>query len=209
MKKSLLEDDEELDRKISAVAEKTEFREGAVLFHPVHGPCVVKEILQKPELGGLCYWLQPREAGPARANFFVGVSRLRKEGFHPPLSTHKAKMIIEYLRKGPGRNVSRPEDRIEQISSLIQDNTPLAFVKILHLLSRVKTDKFMWKEREGLDHAIGGLIQEIAFVMKISAASAAGKVRQSLSRTLRANPHIRKLLERLSRDEDGSGMEND
>jgi len=178
--------------------EKIGFKEGTLLFHPVHGPVVVKKILKRPELGGdgWCYWLQPRRQAPVGTSFYIAVTHIQKAGFHPPLSRKEAGEILDYLKKREETEDSSPNARADEIHALCQENTPWAFAKILLLLTEMKEHDFPKEGRKALKSAAQGLTQELAFVLKIPLDRAALRIRECLRCFKRPNPQVEGALQR-------------
>lgn len=191
---------ERLRGSASISPEKIEFEEGTLLFHSAHGPFVVKGILRKPELGGdgLCYWLEPDRRIHLGTRFFIAVNHIRGAGFHPPVSQEEAEKLLEYLRNGGELKPGTSKDRIKEICSLLQENTPWAFTRILFILSHANTNEQSREEREALQRAVQGLTAELAYILKIPVKSAALKIRKSLGFSTHANPRVREALERVS-----------
>lgn len=182
------------------LSEKVEFKEGMLLFHPAYGPFVVKGISKRPELGGdgLCYWLEPDRRQRLGTRFFIAVNRIQEAGFHPPVSEGEAEKLLEYLRNGDELKSGNSKERIKEICSLLQENTPWAFTRILFILSHANANEQSREEREALQRSVQGLTAELAYILKIPIKSAALKIRKSLGFSAHANPRVREALERVS-----------
>jgi RNA polymerase-interacting CarD/CdnL/TRCF family regulator len=192
--------EEKVRRKDPVSPEKVEFKEGTLLFHSAHGPFRVKGVLRKPELGGdgLCYWLEPDRRQRLGTRFFIAVNQIQKAGFHPPVSQGEAEKLLEYLRNGDELKPGTSKERIKEICSLLQENTPWAFTKILFILSHANTNEQSREEREALQRSVQGLTAELAYVLKIPVKSAALRMRKSIGFSAHANQKVREALERVS-----------
>lgn len=182
-------------KKDSMRTEKVEFKEGMLLFHPAYGPFVVKGVLRKPELGGdgLCYWLEPDRRQCLGTRFFIAVNRIQEAGFHPPLSQEDADKILEYLQNSDEPNINSSQE----IYSLVQENTPWAFARILAIFSSRSSGEHTREEREALQRAVQGLSEELAYVLRIPVKSAALRIQKSIGFSTHLNLKIREALGRV------------
>ena len=78
----------------AAATKELPFRRGDVLFHSIHGLCVVKGVVGKPGgLEGLSYWIEPVRPAKHLSRYFVGVHQAIQSGFHRPISEKEMKDI--------------------------------------------------------------------------------------------------------------------
>jgi len=183
--------------------EKTKYKEGAILFHPIHGALCVEKIFSSPKLdaGNLCYHLKPAGHNYAGTSFFIPAEHICEEGLHPPLTTVDARKILRRLKKSKRNKMMSRERREIELVALRHQNTPAAFADILSTLARTGKGKYAWRQRIILQYSAAALVHEIAFALKISATEASLLIRKALAHSVRVNRWVLKALERLSEDE--------
>lgn len=181
--------------------QKAVYTEGQLLFHPLHGLCVVKALVNQPELSeGLCYWIEPRRPRGVSVRFFITVPHIHEAGFHIPISRKDAEEILTYFRNGGESEVIREENEAK-IHAFVRQNTAWAFAKALSILSHSPVRERSREERKLLQRSIDGLVKEFAFVLEMSLAEASSLIKNNLKYT-KENEWVRNALQRMSQNEE-------
>ena len=171
------------------------FQRGDVLFHPIHGLCVVKGIVGKPSgLEGLSYWIEPVRPGKHLLRYFVGVHQAIQSGFHRPISKKEIEGIFDSFRRGKAEPENSPNETFSfQLRTMAQGNTAQAFAKVLLLAvsRRLDCDR---GESKIVKHAAEALAQEIAIVSKITVKKAFSTIRKHLRSHLAVHPWLGDFL---------------
>jgi RNA polymerase-interacting CarD/CdnL/TRCF family regulator len=179
----------------AAATKELPFQRGDVLFHSVHGLCVIKGIVGKPSgLEGLSYWIEPVHPGKHLSRYFVGVHQAIQSGFHRPISKKEIKSIFESFRCGKTapENSSR-EDYSFRLRTVAQGNTAQAFAEVL--LMAVSKQLYCDRgESKIVKHAAEALAQEIAVVSKITVQKAFLLIKKHLRSHLAVHPWLGDIL---------------
>ncbi len=181
------------------------FKKGELLFHSVHGLCLVKEIVAGQGMGeeGPCYRIEPKRTYPFQSgqSFFISLNHVADSGFHVPMKAAEAEHILDYLREG----VPRPDYEILQAEAggrhLVHMSTPLEFATaILTILAR-KECEYGRQDRQIFKRSAEGLTREIAFALHIPMMEAGIRIRKSLAHTAKIAPWMKSIFERLAIEE--------
>lgn len=171
------------------------FQRGDVLFHSIHGLCVVKGIVGKHSgLEGLSYWIEPARSGKHLSRYFVGVHQAIQSGFHRPISKREIESLFESFHGGKTepKNFSH-EDYSFRLRTISQGNTAQAFAKVLQMAvsKRLYCDR---GESKLVKHAAEALAQEIAVVLKITVKKAFSLIKKHLRSHLAVHPWLNDIL---------------
>jgi len=188
-----------LEMKPSRDFDKINFSVGDILFHPLHGLCEIKAVVDEEFLGqrSLCYLIEPKRHERANTRFLIVLEQIFEAGFHPPISAAEVQEILEYLKNTGTDSTLNVEKAVEMVYALAKENTPWAFAKIIYILAFGVNHVCSRHEREILKRAVQGLTREMALVLKLSASQASSLIRRSLGPSLRSNAWIRGELERV------------
>ena len=171
------------------------FQRGDVLFHSIHGLCLVKGIVGKPGgLEGLSYWIEPARHAKHLSRYFVSVHQAIESGFHRPISKKEIEGIFASFRCGKTEPKSSPrEDYALKLRAASQGNTAQAFAEVLRMAvsKRSYCDR---GESKIVKHAADALAQEIAIVLKITVPKAFSLIRKHLRAHLAAHPWLGDIL---------------
>ncbi len=174
------------------MTKKLAYKRGHLLYHSSHGPCRVKDIIKESQSGKDQYYYsleskQPRFRG---AKFLIDSNQVETSGFHPAISQEEAHKILDYL------GTSDPDDRKlgdkqpKVILSLIQENAPWSFARVVLIFSREKDGKGAKGKREMLGRAAKGLVLELSFALEIPEEEGLVKLKKSLKRNAKVNPWV-------------------
>lgn len=178
------------------------YGEGQLLYHPVHGLCAVKAIVNRPELSeGACYWIEPRGSRGDQVRFFIAVEHIHEAGFHVPVSRKDAEEILAYFRSGGESATISREEYGAKLQGLLRQNTAWAFAKVLSILSHSPVRERSHEERKMLQRSVDGLVKEFAFVLEMSLAEASSLIRNNIKYT-KENEWVRNALQRMRQNEE-------
>ncbi|MFA7254716.1 MAG: hypothetical protein WC133_01285 [Candidatus Omnitrophota bacterium] len=165
----------------AAATEGLPFQRGDVLYHSVHGLCVVKGVLGKPSGSeGMSYWIEPSRPGKHLARYFVDVEQAHLSGFHRLMTVQETEEIFESFRLGKMNPEENPTgDLCSQLRIMVHVNTPQAFAKMLLKSVSEKSDN-THGEGKLVKRAADALSQEIALVLKVSPKKACLMIRRNL-----------------------------
>ncbi len=171
------------------------FQRGDVLFHSIHGLCVVKGIIGKPSgLEGLSYWIEPVRPGKHLSRYFVGVYQAIQSGFHRPISEKEIEGIFDSFRRGKLEPEIFPNENYSlRLRTVAQGNTAQAFAEVLLMA----VSKQLYRDRgesKIVKHAAEALAQEIAIVLKVPVKKAFSLIRKHLRSHLAAHPWLGDVL---------------
>jgi RNA polymerase-interacting CarD/CdnL/TRCF family regulator len=179
----------------AAATQGLPFQRGDVLFHSIHGLCVVKGIVGKPSgLEGLSYWIEPARPGKHLSRYFVGVYQAIQSGFHRPISEKEIEGIFVSFRCGKTALEHFPNENYSfQLRTVSQGNTAQAFAKVI--LMAVSKQLYCDRgESKIVKHAAEALAQEIAIVLKIPVKKAFSLIRKNLRSHLVVHPWLGDIL---------------
>jgi RNA polymerase-interacting CarD/CdnL/TRCF family regulator len=179
----------------AAATEGLPFQRGDVLFHSIHGLCLVKGIIGKPSgLEGLSYWIEPARPGKHLSRYFVGVYQAIQSGFHRPISKKETEDIFVSFRCGKTEPENFPNENYSlRLRTVAQGNTAQAFAEVL--LMAVSKQLYCDRgESKIVKHAAEALAQEIAIVLKISVKKAFSLIRKNLRSHLVVHPWLGDIL---------------
>jgi len=185
--------------KPSRACNRINFSVGDILFHPLHGLCEIKAVVDEEFLGqrSLCYLIEPKRHERSNTRFLIALEQILEAGFHLPISIEEVQKILKYLKSADTGSTLNVEKAVEIVHILAKENTPWAFAKIIHLLAFGVNHVCSRQEREILKHAVQGLTREMALVLKLSASQASSLIRKSLGPSLHSNTWIKGELERV------------
>jgi len=171
------------------VTKKLAFQRGVLLYHSSHGPCHVKDIIKQTESGKDQYYysLESKQTRFKGARFLIDTDQVESSGFHPAISSKEANQILAYLK------TSDPEDRKlgasqpKTVVSLIQENAPWSFARVVLIFSREPGGKAAKGKREMLNRAVRGLALELSFALEIPEEEAIARMKKSLQSSAKAN----------------------
>ncbi|MBI4372173.1 MAG: hypothetical protein HY585_00410 [Candidatus Omnitrophica bacterium] len=174
------------------MTKKLPYQRGHLLYHSSHGPCRVKDIIKQTQSGKDQYYYsleskQPRFRG---AKFLIDTNQVQTSGFHPAISPKEANQILDYLKTSDPDDLKLGEKQPKVILSLIQENAPRAFARVVSIFSREKDGKGAKGKREMLGRAARGLLLELSFALEIPEEEALTRMKKSLKSNSRVNPWV-------------------
>jgi RNA polymerase-interacting CarD/CdnL/TRCF family regulator len=181
--------------KHAAATKGLPFQRGDMLFHSIHGLCVVKGIVGKSGgLEGLSYWIEPARPGKHLSRYFVGVHQAIQSGFHRPISKKEIETIFESFRCGKTGVENFPKENYSfQLRTVSQGNTAPVFAQVL--LMAVSKQLYCDRgESKIVKRAAEALAQEIAVVLKITVEKAFSLIRKHLRSHLTVHPWLGGVL---------------
>lgn len=172
---------------------KLAYKRGSLLFHSTHGLCRITDIIKKAQDGpaGYCYVLRSQEKMFRETRFVVEAARVETSGFHPTISANEANKILSYLRNPPKiRHASEKTQEVDihkTVMTLIEENAPWAFGKVLSIYSQEKNGKGAKGKREMLSRAAKGLTRELSFALNSTQKEACDLLQKTLAHTAKKN----------------------
>jgi RNA polymerase-interacting CarD/CdnL/TRCF family regulator len=171
------------------MTKKLAYQRGTLLYHSSHGPYRVKDVIGQKESGKDQYFysLESKQTRFKGARFLIDSSQVETSGFHPAISSKEANQILAYLK------TSDPDDRKlgagqpKMVMSLIQENAPWSFARVILIFSREPDGKAAKGKREMLNRAVRGLALELSFALEIPEEEAIVKMKKSLQSSTKAN----------------------
>jgi len=171
------------------MSKKLAFQRGTLLYHSSHGPCHVRDIVKQTESGKDQYYysLESKQTRFKGAKFLIDSTQVETSGFHPAISAKEANQILDYLK------TSDPEDRKlgngqpKAVMTLIQENAPWSFARVILIFSREPNGKAAKGKREMLNRAVRGLALELSFALDIPEEEAIARMKKSLQASTKAN----------------------
>ena len=169
---------------------------GDLMFHSAHGVCRVNDLIKEDCSGKevLSYSLVPKMATRMKVRFVIADSDLEISGFHHLVSIKEANEILEYLKAGDV-TTAQSADKLEIDDRSIQENHPWSLAKGILSSSYQELNVRDQRKRQVLSRAAKGLVEELAFVFKITFKEAAVKIRKCLAGISRVNPLVLSALE--------------
>ena len=157
------------------------FQRNDILYHSVHGLCVVKGVLGKPGGSeGMRYWIEPCRPGKHLARYFVDVRQSHLSGFHRLMTVAETEEMFESFRRGKMNSEENPTgDLCSQLRVMVKRNTPESFAEMLLKAVSFKSDN-THGEGKLVKRAADALSQEIALVLKVSPKKACSMIRRNL-----------------------------
>lgn len=174
------------------MTKKLAYQRGHLLYHSSHGPCRVKDIIKQTQSGKDQYYysLESKEARFRGARFLIDTNQVETSGFHPAISPKEANQILDYLGTSDPNDLKLGEKQPKVILSLIQENSPRAFARVILIFSREKDGKGAKGKREMLGRAARGLLLELSFALEIPEEEALIRMKKSLKRSAKVNPWV-------------------
>ena len=174
------------------MTEKLTYKRGSLLYHSSHGPCRVRDVIKQTQSGKdqFYYSLESKQARFRRVRFLIDINQVKTSGFHPAISTKEAKKILDYLKTNDPNDRELGAKQPKVILSLIEENAPWAFGRVVLIFSREKDGKGAKGKREMLGRAAKGLIRELSFALEIPEEEALFRMKQSLKHGAKVNPWV-------------------
>ncbi len=174
------------------MTKKLAYQRGYLLYHSSHGPCRVKDIVKETQSGKDQYYYsleskQPRFRG---AKFLIDSNQVETSGFHPAISPKEANQILDYLKTSDVEDLKLGDKQSKVILSLIQENAPRAFARVVLIFSRERDGKGAKGKREMLSRAAKGLVLELSFALEIPEEEALSRMRKSLKHSGKVNSWV-------------------
>ncbi len=174
------------------MTKKLTYKRGHLLYHSSHGPCRVKDIVKQTQSGKDQYYysLESKQARFRGAKFLIDSDQVSTSGFHPAISREEANRILDYLKTSDPEDRKLGEKQPKMILSLIQENTPWAFARVVLIFSREHDGKGAKGKREMLGRAAKGLALELSFALEIPEEEGLDRMKKSLKRSAKVNPWV-------------------
>jgi len=166
-----------------------ELATGDLLFHAVHGPCRVDNIVNESYSGRevRCYSLVPKMANRMKVRFVVSVVDIQASGFHAPVSLKEAREILEYLKAGV-------------LAAVPDKEQAWALARAILSSQHDKPELRDARKRQMLERSAKGLVGELAFVFKVTLKDAADSVQKSLGNVSEISPMVLSALAQAGKD---------
>ncbi len=167
-------------KKIKPIARKD------LLFHAVHGLCLVDKVTRETRGGKkvACYSLVPTVMGKMKVRFLVAEPDLETSGFHKIISAKEAAKILEYLKAG--------DDKSEQTEQ------PWILARNILCFSKDKLKARDQRKRQMLEYSVRGLTGELASAFGVSLKESASRIEKSLSKILKNDSLVFTSLKRVA-----------
>lgn len=174
------------------MTKKLAYQRGFLLYHSSHGPCRVKDIIKQTQSGKDQYYYsleskQPRFRG---AKFLIDTNQVETSGFHPAISQKEANQILDYLKTSDPEDCELGERQPKVVLSLIHENTPWAFARVVLIFSREHDGKSAKGKREMLGRAARGLALELSFALEIPEEEGLIRMKKSLKYNGKVNSWV-------------------
>jgi RNA polymerase-interacting CarD/CdnL/TRCF family regulator len=180
---------------------KDKIARGALLYHATHGLCCVRGVLKKnlSNENVLCCELVPEGTNLMNIRYVIPVEHIAASGFHPPITSQEARMILEYL-KTDNRSAVIPHSAHQNFSHFDQQSPTWTLAKEILSSSYDKKGARDQRKRQTLKSSVMGLVRELALVLKISIAETVAKIQVSLGRASDINPVLLAALRDADED---------
>ncbi len=161
---------------------KATYKKGNRLFHSTHGSCQIKEVITQTSAGKSqsYYSLESKQTRFKGVRFLVDVHQVETSGFHPLLTVKEANKIVDYLKTANAKDAQLGVEQPKKILSLIQENNPWSFARVVLIFAREKDGKDAKGRREMLTRAARGLIHELSFSLEVLEEEAVPIIKKSL-----------------------------
>lgn len=171
-----------------------------LLYHSAHGLCQVNEVIKEKRAGKevFCYSIVPKATAKMRVRFIIADSDMETSGFHPPISTKEANEILKYLKAQDAADSSENASKAARYP--IQENHPWSLAKGILSFSCEDSEIKDQRKLQMLRRFAKGLVEELAFVLKISLKEMAMRIRKCLGSISKINPLVLDALERACAD---------
>lgn len=157
-----------------------------LLFHSVHGLCRVAEITRADQSAETRYSVLPVSKNLAKVRFIIPESSMEISGFSKLISTGEANAILEYFKTGDKKD-----------SECGQTWMLAVLVWAESYNKEAVKDK---RKRQRLEHAVRGLVSELAFVLNFTLKGMAERIQKNLGAIANINPLVLTALANVERE---------